>query len=67
MGDEVRARVDYHRRTSIMCNHGRPSAAGCASQVLGKLYGAGGQLVTEDHVRFDFTHFSAMTPEELGG
>ena len=33
--------------------------------MLGDHVEQAGQLVNENHVRFDFTHFSALKPEEL--
>ncbi len=66
VGDSLTAKVDAHRRGSIMRNHTAAHLLQAAlRRVLGDHVEQAGQLVNEHHVRFDFTHFSAMTPEEL--
>ena len=66
VGEEVEAQVDTQRRLAIMRNHTAAHLLQAAMrQVLGTHVEQAGQLVNEAHVRFDFTHFSAMTVEEM--
>ena len=66
VGEEVEAQVNTQRRLAIMRNHTAAHLLQAAlRQVLGTHVEQAGQLVNEAHVRFDFTHFSAMTVEEL--
>lgn len=66
VGEEVQAMVNLIRRRAIMRNH---TAAHLLQASLRKVLGdhveQAGQLVNDQHVRFDFTHFSALTSEEL--
>ena len=66
VGDTVQAAIDAERRAEIMRNHTAAHLLQAAlREVLGTHVQQAGQLVDEDVVRFDFTHFSAMTAEEL--
>ena len=66
VGDTVTASIDAERRREIMRNHTAAHLLQAAlREVLGTHVQQAGQLVDEDTVRFDFTHFSAMTAEEL--
>ena len=66
LGDILTARVDESRRQAIMRNHTAAHLLQAAlRKVLGDHVEQAGQLVNENHVRFDFTHFSALKPEEL--
>ena len=66
VGDEVVTKVDEERRANIMRNHTAAHLLQAAlRRVLGTHVEQAGQLVNEKHVRFDFTHFSALTPQEL--
>ncbi len=66
VGDSVNASLNKDRRLSIMKNHTAAHLLQAAlRQVLGTHVEQAGQLVNEYEVRFDFTHFNPMTPEEI--
>lgn len=66
VGSTVTAKVDTERRMAIMRNHTSAHLLQAAlRKVLGDHVHQAGQLVNADRCRFDFSHFSAMTPQEL--
>ncbi|MGN0985818.1 MAG: alanine--tRNA ligase, partial [Candidatus Enterenecus sp.] len=66
LGDTVTASIDVERRKAIMRAHSATHLLDKALRtVLGDHVHQAGSLVEPDRVRFDFTHFSGMTPEEL--
>lgn len=65
-GDSVHCLIDVERRHDIMRSHTAAHLLQAAlRQVLGDHVHQAGQLVDEHKTRFDFSHFSAMTPEEI--
>ena len=66
VGDTVSASIDVKRRKAVMRAHSATHLLDKALRtVLGDHVHQAGSLVEEDRLRFDFTHFSALTAEEL--
>ncbi|MTI80083.1 MAG: alanine--tRNA ligase [Firmicutes bacterium] len=64
--DKVKVEVDKKRRSEVARNHSATHLVHKAlKEVLGDHVNQAGSLVEPDRLRFDFTHFTALTPEEL--
>ena len=66
LGDKVHAQIDVEKREATLRNH---TAAHLLQAALRKHLGShveqAGQLVNSEEMRFDFTHFSALSGDEL--
>ncbi|MFT6283574.1 MAG: alanyl-tRNA synthetase [Arenicella sp.] len=66
LGDLVQAEFNVERREAIKLNHSATHLMHAAlKQVLGEHVNQKGSLVSDERFRFDFSHFEAVTNEEL--
>ncbi len=66
VNDKVEASIDISLRNAISYNHTATHLLHASlRQILGDHIKQAGSLVSPTRLRFDFTHFSALTPEEL--
>ncbi|MDA3971496.1 MAG: alanine--tRNA ligase [Desulfobulbaceae bacterium] len=67
VGDAITLTVDRKQRHATSCNHTATHLLQAALvQVLGDQVKQSGSLVNQNRLRFDFTNFAPMTPDEIG-
>ena len=67
VGASVTASIDVERRKAIMRAHSATHLLDAAlKKVLGDHVHQAGSLVEPDRLRFDFTHFEGITPQQMG-
>ncbi|MGJ8678728.1 alanine--tRNA ligase [Paraglaciecola sp.] len=66
LGEIVEVKFDLERREAIKINHSATHLMHAAlKEVLGEHVNQKGSLVTDERLRFDFSHFEAVTSQEL--
>ncbi|WGL99041.1 alanine--tRNA ligase [Arsenophonus sp. aPb] len=66
VNNSIEAKIDIERRNAIRLNHSATHLLHAALRdVLGEHVSQKGSLVNEKYLRFDFSHFAAMTPKQI--